>query len=93
MSTRTLVIIPTYNERENLPTIVSRLFDNTPDVNLLTVDDGSPDGTGDIADEMAVRDTRIFTMHRTSKLGLGSAYIQGFGWGLERGSCIYAWVQ
>jgi dolichol-phosphate mannosyltransferase len=85
MSTRTLVIIPTYNERENLPTIVSRLFDNAADVNLLIVDDGSPDGTGDLADEMAARDPRIFAMHRPSKLGLGSAYTQGFGWGLERG--------
>jgi dolichol-phosphate mannosyltransferase len=85
MSTRTLVIIPTYNERENLPTIVSRLFDNAPDVNLLIVDDGSPDGTGDLADEMAARDPRVFAMHRASKLGLGSAYTQGFGWGLERG--------
>ena len=85
MSNRTLVIIPTYNERENLPTIVSRLFDNAPAVDLLIVDDGSPDGTGDIADVMAASDPRIFTMHRPSKLGLGSAYIQGFGWGLERG--------
>ena len=85
MSNRTLVIIPTYNERENLPTIVSALFDNVPDANLLIVDDGSPDGTGDIADQMAQDDPRIFTMHRTGKLGLGSAYLQGFGWGLERG--------
>ena len=85
MGNRTLVIIPTYNERENLPTIVSALFDNVPDANLLIVDDGSPDGTGDIADQMAQDDPRIFTMHRTGKLGLGSAYLQGSAWGLERG--------
>jgi len=85
MSTRTLVIIPTYNERENLPTVVSAVFDNAPDVNVLVVDDGSPDGTGDLADQMAARDPRLFTIHRAGKLGLGSAYIQGFGWGLPRG--------
>lgn len=85
MSNRTLVIIPTYNERENLPTVVSALFDNVPDANLLIVDDGSPDGTGGIADQMAHDDPRVFAMHRTGKLGLGSAYLLGFAWGLERG--------
>jgi dolichol-phosphate mannosyltransferase len=85
LSTRTLVIVPTYNELENLPTVISQLFGNAPEVNLLIIDDGSPDGTGDLVDEMAARDPRIFAMHRPSKLGLGSAYTQGFGWGLERG--------
>jgi len=85
MNNRTLVIIPTYNEIENLPTTVAAVFENAPRVNLLIVDDGSPDGTGEVADQMAERDPRVFTLHRSGKLGLGSAYIQGFRWGLERG--------
>ena len=85
MSLRTLVIIPTYNERDNLPLITSRLFEAFPEANLLVVDDGSPDGTGELADTMALDDERVHTLHRSGKLGLGSAYIQGFQWGLERG--------
>jgi dolichol-phosphate mannosyltransferase len=85
MNTRTLVIIPTFNEASNLPLLVAAIFQHAPDVNLLVVDDNSPDGTGDVADIMAAGDSRIFTMHRAGKLGLGSAYIQGFGWGLARG--------
>jgi dolichol-phosphate mannosyltransferase len=82
---RTLVIIPTYNERDNLPTIVSRVTDALPEIHVLIVDDGSPDGTGELADELALADPdRVHVMHRTSKDGLGAAYLAGFAWGLNR---------
>ncbi|TFD91028.1 polyprenol monophosphomannose synthase [Cryobacterium lactosi] len=80
-----LVIIPTYNELQNLESIVARLLAATPGAHVLIVDDGSPDGTGELADRMAGSDDRIKVEHRTGKLGLGSAYVLGFGWGLERG--------
>ena len=84
-SQRTLVIIPTYNERENLPLIVDRVHNALPDVHILIVDDGSPDGTGQLADELALADPdRVHVMHRTSKDGLGAAYLAGFAWGLSR---------
>ncbi|WP_326546414.1 polyprenol monophosphomannose synthase [Mycolicibacterium sp. ND9-15] len=84
-SQRTLVIIPTYNERENLPLIVERVHAARPDMHLLIVDDGSPDGTGKLADDLALGDPdRIHVMHRTAKGGLGAAYLAGFGWGLSR---------
>lgn len=85
-SARTLVIIPTYNERENLGLIVGRLHAALPATHVLIVDDGSPDGTGELADELAAGDAagRIHVMHRTEKNGLGAAYIAGFRWGLER---------
>lgn len=84
-SQRTLVIIPTYNERDNLLTIVSRVNDAAPDVHVLIVDDGSPDGTGELADELALADPdRVHVMHRASKDGLGAAYLAGFAWGLSR---------
>lgn len=84
-SQRTLVIIPTYNERENLPLIVGRVQQTRPDVHILVVDDGSPDGTGELADELARADPdRVHVMHRPAKGGLGAAYIAGFGWGLAR---------
>ena len=84
-SQRTLVIIPTYNERENLPLIVGRVHEALPDVHILIVDDGSPDGTGQLADELALADPdRVHVMHRTSKDGLGAAYLAGFAWGLSR---------
>jgi dolichol-phosphate mannosyltransferase len=79
-----LVVIPTYNERENIGPILERLLKALPDVNALVVDDGSPDGTGDIADELAKADERIQVMHRTEKAGLGAAYVAGFRWGLAR---------
>ncbi|EFV13940.1 polyprenol monophosphomannose synthase [Segniliparus rugosus] len=81
---RTLVIVPTYNERENIVRILPRLFTSNPDVEALVVDDGSPDGTGQIVDELAKDEPRLHVMHRTGKGGLGSAYIAGFHWGLER---------
>ncbi len=84
-SLHTLVVIPTYNELENLPIILDRLQQARPEVHVLVVDDGSPDGTGKLADERAAEDPeRIHVMHRTSKAGLGAAYLAGFAWGLER---------
>ena len=87
VSDKTLVIIPTYNERENLPLIIGRLQVALPNVDILVADDGSPDGTGQIADDLAAADERgrIHVMHRTQKAGLGAAYIAGFKWGFERG--------
>jgi dolichol-phosphate mannosyltransferase len=82
---RILVIIPTYDERENLPLIVGRLFAAVPHAHVLVADDSSPDGTGEIADEMAATDERLHVLHRTVKDGLGAAYVAGFAWGLERG--------
>lgn len=80
-----LVIIPTYDERESLPLIIRRVLDSNPAVDVLVVDDGSPDGTGALADEMSARDSRIHVLHRTAKDGLGAAYIAGFHWAIERG--------
>jgi len=81
----TLVIMPTYNEALNLEHSVSELFDHNPAVKLLIVDDGSPDGTGEIADSLAAADDRISVMHRKEKSGLAGAYKAGFAWGIERG--------
>lgn len=85
-SDRTLVIIPTYDERDNLPTVVTRLLAAAPDVSVLIADDNSPDGTGEVADRLAADDPRgrITVLHRKNKEGLGAAYIAGFRWGLER---------
>ena len=85
MQRRVLVITPTYNERENLETFLSQLFAVVSDAHVLVVDDNSPDGTGALADEIAARDERVHVMHRPGKMGLGSAYLQGFAWALERG--------
>jgi dolichol-phosphate mannosyltransferase len=81
---RVLVIVPTYNERDNIETIIDRVLQSVPDANVLVADDGSPDGTGKIADELAMSDSRVHVLHRTEKAGLGAAYIAGFGWGLDR---------
>ena len=83
-SDATLVIIPTYNERENLPLITGRVRTATPEVDILVVDDASPDGTGELADEIAAADPRIHVLHRNGKGGLCGAYVEGFRWGLER---------
>jgi dolichol-phosphate mannosyltransferase len=80
---RVVVIIPTYDERENLPIILERLFEAAPQVDCLVVDDSSPDGTGDIADKIATDDARVQVMHRAEKAGLGAAYVAGFRWALE----------
>ncbi|MET9227724.1 polyprenol monophosphomannose synthase [Lentzea sp. NPDC003310] len=79
-----LVVIPTYNERDNIGKIVKRLHTALPEVHVLVVDDGSPDGTGQLADEMAAADDRVHVMHRTEKAGLGAAYVAGFQWALDR---------
>jgi dolichol-phosphate mannosyltransferase len=79
-----LVVIPTYNERENLGPIVTRLHAALPKVHVLVVDDGSPDGTGELADELAEADERVNVMHRTEKAGLGAAYVAGFRWALAK---------
>ncbi len=81
---RVLVIIPTYNERDNLQPIVAAALAQLPEANVLVVDDGSPDGTGKLADQLAGADSRVHVLHRTSKQGLGGAYIAGFRWALAR---------
>jgi dolichol-phosphate mannosyltransferase len=80
---RSLVIIPTYNEVENLPVILKRVFQDAPQVDVLIVDDASPDGTGALADDFAVKNSRVKVFHRSSKDGLGGAYRAGFAWGLR----------
>ena len=82
---RALIVVPTYNERDNVPGIASRLLAALPGADLLFVDDNSPDGTGALLDELAAADPRVHVMHRAGKLGLGTAYVEGFGWGLARG--------
>jgi dolichol-phosphate mannosyltransferase len=82
---KTLVVVPTYNERENLPPLAQRLMGLPAPVDMLVVDDNSPDGTGKLADELAANDGRIHVLHRTEKNGLGRAYIAGFKWALEQG--------
>ncbi|HEX9624578.1 MAG TPA: polyprenol monophosphomannose synthase, partial [Streptosporangiaceae bacterium] len=79
------VIIPTYNERDNIEPIVGRVRTAVPEAHVLIVDDNSPDGTGEIADKLAARDPNVHVLHRPGKSGLGTAYIAGFGWGLDRG--------
>jgi glycosyltransferase involved in cell wall biosynthesis len=80
----TVVVVPTYNERATMATVTHRLLRAAP-VDLLVVDDASPDGTGAIADGLAASDARVHVLHRTAKRGLGSAYLAGFAWALERG--------
>jgi len=82
---KALVIIPTYNEQENLAELLARIFAQDLPLEVLVVDDNSPDGTGQLADELAARDSRVHVMHRAGKLGLGSAYVAGFRWALDHG--------
>ncbi len=82
---RVLVVTPTYNEAENVRLIVERLRAATPAVEVLIADDASPDGTGEIADELAAADPHVHVLHRTAKEGLGAAYVAGFAWARERG--------
>lgn len=84
---RALIVVPTYNEIENLESLVASILENVPSplLEILIVDDGSPDGTGKLADQLAARDPRIHVLHRRKKMGLGTAYVNGFQWGLERG--------
>lgn len=85
MPAESLIIVPTYNERENLPTIVQRLLGLPVSVDVLVVDDTSPDGTGDLADQLAASEDRVHVLHRAEKNGLGRAYLAGFAWALPRG--------
>ncbi len=84
MEPKTLVIVPTYNERDNLPALAARLLALPVNVDLLVVDDNSPDGTGQLADELAAKHSSIHVLHRAEKNGLGRAYCAGFAWALER---------
>ena len=81
---RVLVVIPTYNEADNIAIIVGRLRGAVPDAEVLIVDDGSPDGTGRIADSLAAEDAAVNVLHRSVKSGLGAAYVAGFGWARAR---------
>lgn len=81
---KALVIIPTYDEKDNVGPVSRAVLDYVPDANILFVDDNSPDGTGELADRMHDVDPRIHVLHRTQKAGLGRAYISGFKWALER---------
>jgi dolichol-phosphate mannosyltransferase len=82
---RIVVIVPTFNERENLATIVGRIRSSVPEADVLVADDNSPDGTGRVADELAQADTQVRVMHRLGKEGLGAAYLAGFAWALQEG--------
>jgi dolichol-phosphate mannosyltransferase len=82
---RVLVIIPTYNEAENIRIITERVRRAVPSVDILVADDNSPDGTGDIADELSAADAQIQVMHRAGKEGLGAAYVAGFAWAKDKG--------
>ena len=82
---KVLVVIPTYDERANLPVVVRRLRTAVPHADVLVVDDASPDGTGEVADELGAADPKVQVLHRPSKQGLGPAYLAGFAWGLARG--------
>lgn len=82
---RTVVVIPTYNESLTLPTTLARLRAAVPAADVLVVDDGSPDGTGTLADAAAAADDAVHVLHRSGKQGLGSAYVAGFRWALEQG--------
>ena len=81
---RFLVILPTYNEADNLPRIVPSILEQDPRIDVLVVDDDSPDGTGALADDLSQASDRVNVIHRSEKQGLGAAYIEGFRWGLER---------
>lgn len=85
MNGQTIVIVPTYNERENLPVVVEKLAGLPTPVDLLVVDDNSPDGTGKLADEIAAARKSVHVLHRPAKAGLGRAYCAGFAWALEHG--------
>jgi dolichol-phosphate mannosyltransferase len=82
---RILVIIPTYNEVDNIRPVVTRVRTAVPEAHVLIADDNSPDGTGKVADEMAAEDGRVRVLHREGKEGLGAAYLAGFRWGIDNG--------
>ena len=82
---RVAVLIPTYNERDTLPVVVRRVRDEVPDVDVVVLDDSSPDGTGAVADALAAQDPQVHVIHRAEKEGLGAAYLEGFRWALDAG--------
>lgn len=82
---RTLVVVPTYDERENIVRIIEEVLSTDPGIELLIVDDNSPDGTGEIADRCAAENPRVHVVHREGKMGLGSAYVEGFRYALREG--------
>jgi dolichol-phosphate mannosyltransferase len=82
---RVAVLIPTYNERDTLPVIVRRVRQVVPDVDVVVLDDNSPDGTGEVADALAAADPQVHVLHREGKEGLGAAYLAGFGWAMDAG--------
>jgi len=82
---RVLLIVPTYNERDNVERVAREFLAPVPGSELLFVDDASPDGTGELLDHIAARDPRVHVLHRAGKLGLGTAYVEGFRWALGRG--------
>ena len=84
MAERILVVVPTYNERVNLPLVVPAILQQDPRIEVLVVDDNSPDGTGQLADELAASTPRVHVLHRPAKSGLGKAYLAGFRWALDR---------
>ena len=84
MTERVLVVVPTYDEKDNLARVLARLRAAVPGADVLVVDDNSPDGTGDVADAAAAGDSQVHVLHRPRKQGLGAAYVAGFRWGLER---------
>jgi len=84
LADRALVIVPTYNERFNIARLIPAVLAQHPSLEVLVVDDGSPDGTGAIVDAIAATDNRVHVIHRAAKMGLGTAYITGFRWALER---------
>lgn len=84
MAERSLVIVPTYDERENIEGLISAVLSQDPAIDVLVVDDGSPDGTGDLVDSIAAENSRVHAIHRAAKLGLGTAYVAGFKWALAR---------
>jgi dolichol-phosphate mannosyltransferase len=87
--TGVLVVVPTYNESLNLLPLLDRIRAATPAADVLVVDDGSPDGTGRLADERSAVDPHVFVLHRSAKQGLGRAYVAGFGWGLDRDYAVF----
>lgn len=80
-----IIVIPTYDERDNVQPMAAAVLEQVPDATILFVDDNSPDGTGQLLDEIAAKESRVFVLHREKKEGLGRAYIAGFSWALERG--------
>jgi dolichol-phosphate mannosyltransferase len=82
---RVVIVMPTYNERQNLEIVAGRIRESVPDADVLVVDDNSPDGTGDLADKLAEADPHVRVMHRKEKAGLGRAYVAGFTWALDNG--------